>query len=163
MTQNVYIIDASSLIDLHQISPISVFTTLWDRMAILIREKRLVSPEAVREEIERKDDELLAWVRANPKLFKKRSGNQMRFLKEILREYPHLSVEEITRNADALIVALALELSKEPQRRVYGVRHIVVTEEVIRGNRVKIPSVCKKYGIDTIGISDMFKAEGWKI
>lgn len=164
MILNVYVIDASSMIALNKIAPISVFSTLWKKMEDLIGAKRLVSPEAVLKEIERKDDELKLWACANRKLFKKRSKTQMRYLRQVLGEYPHLSVEEAAHAADALIVALALELANVPQQRLDGAKNIVVvTEELVRGNRVKIPLVCKKHSIDTIPISGMFKAEGWRM
>lgn len=133
-------------------------------MEDLIDADRLVSPIAVLEEISRGDDELSLWASANRKLFRRRSKTQMLYLKQVLREYPHLSVEEVAHTADALIVALALELANEPQHRLDGAKNIVVvTEELVRGNRIKIPFVCKKHNIDSIPISGMFKAEGWRM
>ncbi len=37
-----------------------------------------------------------------------------------------------------------------------------VTEEKIRGDKIKIPFVCKKFNIESIDVIDMFRAEGWK-
>jgi len=40
-------------------------------------------------------------------------------------------------------------------------KRIVVTEEKIRGNKVRIPSVCQEYNVEAIDILDMFRKEGW--
>ncbi|RLG15018.1 MAG: hypothetical protein DRN71_02335 [Candidatus Nanohalarchaeota archaeon] len=42
------------------------------------------------------------------------------------------------------------------------IKRIVVTEEKLRENKIRIPFVCIQYRIESIDIIDMFRAEGWK-
>jgi hypothetical protein len=49
-----------------------------------------------------------------------------------------------------------------PQTTLVEIKRIVVTEEKIRGNKIKIPFVCNDFGIEAIDILDMFRVEGWK-
>ncbi|MBW6462034.1 MAG: DUF4411 family protein [DPANN group archaeon] len=36
-----------------------------------------------------------------------------------------------------------------------------MTEETLRGNKIKIPFVCKNYEIESINIVDFFRIEKW--
>ena len=51
---------------------------------------------------------------------------------------------------------------RSPQTTLVQVKRIVVTEEKLRGNKVKIPYVCQEYTVEAIDILDMFRMEGWK-
>ena len=60
------------------------------------------------------------------------------------------------------MIALAIEMIHDPQQALVEVKRIVVTEEKIRGDKIKIPYVCEEYTIEAIDILDMFRKEGWK-
>ncbi len=60
------------------------------------------------------------------------------------------------------MIALAIEMIRNPQKTLVKIKRIVVTEEKIRGNKIKTPYVCKEYTVETIDILDMFRMEGWK-
>ena len=84
---------------------------------------------------------------------------------EILKKYPSLAkADSELPAADPFIIALAIELEQSPQKTLIPSvkKRIIVTEERLRGKRVRIPLVCKDYGIECITIIEMCRIEGWK-
>jgi hypothetical protein len=64
----IYCIDTSALIDLDRLYSKEVFPSLWERHFVeIVEQGRLISPYEVREELERKDDELWNWIKVNCK------------------------------------------------------------------------------------------------
>jgi len=64
--------------------------------------------------------------------------------------------------ADPWGIALAIEMTRGSQQTLTPIKRIVVTEEKLRGEKIRIPYVCQKYNIDSIDIIEMFRIEGWK-
>ncbi len=160
-----YVIDSSSLIELNKRYPIDIFPNLWKKIESLIKSGLLVSPEEVRKEILVLDDSLKAWVLKQKRLFKPLTIGQIKIVKEILNKYPSLAEpEKETPAADPFVIALAIDLNDDAQKTIFPVikSKIIVTEERIRGNRIRIPFVCKEYGISCLNIIEMCRAEGWK-
>ncbi|HEY8140896.1 MAG TPA: DUF4411 family protein [Nitrososphaera sp.] len=58
MTSSYYVIDSSSLIELHRHNPIDVYPTVWKHIESLIRKGTLAAPKEVLYEILDGDDEL---------------------------------------------------------------------------------------------------------
>jgi len=162
MTSNHYIIDSCSLIELNRHNPIDVFPTLWKNMEGLINRDLLVAPKEVLNEIKEGDDKLAKWAKKQSKMFKEPTQEQIMIVKDLLKEFPSLVKEKNKYDADSWVIALAIELSTSKQKTLSPVKRIVVTEEKIRGNQIKIPYVCQKYEIESIDIIDMFRIEGWK-
>ena len=61
-----------------------------------------------------------------------------------------------------MVIALAIEMTTDSQQTLFQIKKIVVTEEKLRGEKIRIPFVCQKYSIDSINIIEMFRIEGWK-
>ena len=137
-----------------------VYPTIWQSLEALIKETRIIAPSEVLNEIANSDDKLAEWAKAHKKLFLDLTHEQIKILKSILEEYPSLLREGRRYDADALVITLAKTMAS--QQTLANLKIIVITEEKARGNRVKIPFVCKKYGIETIGIIEMFRIEGWR-
>jgi hypothetical protein len=55
-----------------------------------------------------------------------------------------------------------MEMIHNKQKTLISIKRIVVTEEKLRGNKVKIPFICKGNSIESIDIITMFRIEGWK-
>jgi len=165
MTNNCYIIDTSSLVGLKLHSPIDVFPGVWNKLESLINSGRLFSPEEVYFEIKKKDDDLYKWVtKVRKKLFRKVTQRQVEIVSNILKDYPslaHSNKESIA--ADPWLIALAIELKEQKQLDLDSaqIKRIIVTEECVRGNKVKIPFVCNKFSIIAINVIEMFRTEGW--
>lgn len=162
MNSNCYIIDTSSLIHLNKYNPIDVFPTIWQKLELLISERRLLAPKEVLYEINEKDDQLAKWAKHQPSLFKDSTPRQIEIVKDILRQYPSMVKEYKTHDADSWVIALTIEMASSSQQTLTPIKRIVVTEEKLRGDKIKIPWVCEKYDIETIDILHMFRIEGWK-
>ena len=162
MTYNCYIMDSSSLIDLNKHSPIDVFPSVWKNLKSLISQGRLVAPLEVLNEITQMDDQLYKWVKEQTNLFREPTEKQIEIVKDILKTYPSMVKEDREYDADSWVIALAIEMKSNPQQTLLQKEIIIVTEEKIRGERVRISYVCQKYQVDSIDIIEMFRIEGWK-
>ncbi|TXT62341.1 MAG: hypothetical protein BAJALOKI1v1_970009 [Promethearchaeota archaeon] len=162
MTKTCYIIDSSSLIELNKHNPMDIYQTPWKRIEGLIKNKRILAPKEVLNEINDYDDALAAWGKQHPGMFIEETAEQIKIVKEILKKYPSLIKKDKKHAADPWVIALAIEMIHDPQQTLVEIKRIVVTEEKLRGNKVRIPYVCQDYTIESIDILDMFRMEGWK-
>jgi molybdopterin converting factor small subunit len=110
--------------------------------------------------------QVLSWLRTSAgweiEDVAKRLGTTAEVVKDILKKYPALVKEYRKYDADAWVVALAVEMTKGSQQTLIQIKRIVVTEEKLRGEKIRISYVCQKYGIESISIIEMFRIEGWK-
>ena len=162
MISNHYIMDTSSLVELNRHNPIDVFPSVWNNLESLSKKGLLVAPYEVLSEVKERDDELASWAKRNNSIFRPPTKKQIEILKDILKNYPALVKEDRKYDADAWVVALAVEMATGPQQTIIQIKRIVVTEEKLRGDKIRIPYVCQKYDIEAIGIIEMFRIEGWK-
>ena len=163
-TKHYYVIDSCSLIELNRKYPIDIFPTVWQKVESLIDKGFLVSPKEVLKEIEKGDDNLKEWSKKQTKLFKNLTVKQIQIVQEILAKYPKwLNEDSMTPIADPFVIALAIEMEKDPQTTITETikKRIVVSEERISGKKTKVPYVCHQYGIECIFLIDMFRNEGW--
>ena len=128
----------------------------------LVKTGRLYAPRQVMDEIKRFDEELAEWAKKHPQMFKEPTKQQIDIVKEVLKKYPSLIKKGKRFAADPWVIALAIELIHSSQTTLFEVKRIVVTEEKIRGNKVRIPYVCEDYSVEAIDILDMFRLEDWK-
>lgn len=162
MTSNCYIIDTSSLVKLNKDNPLDVFPTIWGKLKDLINKDRLVAPKEVFNEINQNDDQLSKWAKNQKKMFKEPTPKQIKLVQEILNKYPSLIKADRRYDADPWVIALAIELATSLQKTIISIKRIVVSEEKLRGDKVKIPLVCDEYQIENMDIITMFRTEGWK-
>ncbi|HOL87577.1 MAG TPA: DUF4411 family protein [Defluviitoga tunisiensis] len=162
MRKYIYIIDASSIIEMKDRYPANTFPSVWKNMEKLFKDGRLIAPDEVKEEL--LDDELKKWIRNKKKMFIKPDLEQIKMVKEILEKNPFLAKPEKPGgpNADPWIIAFAMVLkNKEKQSLFSSKEYIVVTEESkLKSNR--IPAVAKNYGIESINLKELFQKEGWR-
>jgi len=161
----IYCIDTSSLIELKEKYPQTIFTNLWNNIDELIQKGRIIAPVEVKKEIEKGDDELKSWVKnkRRNKMFIKPDKFQFEKAKEILSKYTFLAksdkVDDV--NADPWLISLVVKKLDEEKEILFKNQYIIVTEESqIRSNR--IPTVCKQINIECINLIKMFEQEGWK-
>lgn len=161
--KNFYIIDSCSLIDLNHHNPIDIFPSLWKKIEDLIKSNMMISHIQVFNEIAQQDDELAEWLKKYKKMFKEISSRQAELVIEILKKYPSFVKIDKQYDADPWLIALAKEVQENPQQNLlFNVKRLIVTEESLRGNKIKIPFVCKEFGIECINRVEMFRQEGWK-
>lgn len=162
--KNYYVIDSSSLIHLNRHYPIEVFPGVWRNLEVLVRSGLLVSPKKVLEEISRMDDSLKRWAHKNSGMFKDLDEKQIKIAMDILKRYPSLAKPDSeTAVADPFIIALAIQKESDKKGTLFPEmrKNIIVTEEKLKGNQVRIPFVCREYGIECIELLEMFRKEGW--
>ncbi len=160
--KNFYIIDSCSLIDLNRHNPIDIFPGLWKKIGDLINSDAMVSHIEVYNEILQQDDILAEWIKKYKKMFKGVTPKQVELVSQILKKYPSFVKIDKQYDADPWLIALAKEFIDSPQQTLLNVKRLIVTEESSRGNKIKIPFVCKEFGIETINRIEMFRQEGWK-
>ncbi|OIO64944.1 hypothetical protein AUJ68_04485 [Candidatus Woesearchaeota archaeon CG1_02_57_44] len=139
-----------------------VYVSVWKNISELIQNDRLIAPREVLKEIQDYDDTLAKWAKKQKKLFKAPTARQIQVVQEILKDYPALIDVNAKHSADPWVIALAIELSAQSQQTLFKIKRIVVTEEKLRGNKVKIPFVCGQKSVECIDIVEMFRTEGWK-
>lgn len=162
MTSNCYIIDTSSLVKLNKNNPLDVFPSIWKNLETLAENDRLIAPRDVLNEINQNDDQLSGWAKKQKKMFKNPTLSQIKIVQDILREYPSLIDVDRRFDADPWVIALTIEMVNNSQKTLITIKRIVVTEEKLRGNQVKIPFVCGKNAIEAIDIIALFRIENWK-
>ena len=139
-----------------------IYQTPWKKIEGLIKKKKLFAPREVLEEINCFDDTLAAWAKQHTEMFKEETEEQIKIVREILSKYPGLIKKDKRYSADPWVIALAIEMIRSPQTTLVEIKRVVVTEEKLRGNRVRIPYICQDYTVEAIDILDMFRMEGWK-
>lgn len=152
----VYCIDTSSLIAAWQERyPIENFPPFWVKMDALIADGRLIAPIEVLNETKKRSDELHAWLKTSPAMFRELDDAMQIEAAQVLGRFPRLVGERKLRtSADPFVIALA---------KIEGVA--LVTDEKPTGNasRPNIPDVCNAFGMTTMGILDLIRAESWVI
>jgi hypothetical protein len=150
----IYSFDTSSLVEpWRRAYPPDVFPSLWDdHLPALVASSELRATLEVRMELERQDDDLLAWAVQQDGMFLEVDEGVQAAVTEILAAYPNLINPNSGRSgADPFVIALA---------RVNGCA--VVTEERPRSLiNPKIPDVCAALGIRCINILDVIREQGW--
>lgn len=116
---------------------------------------RLIAPEPVRLEIEKRSDELYAWVKLREGMFLPLEENIQKRVSLILERFPRLVAQRKNRfAADPFVIALAIETDS-----------ILITEEHPTGNLNKpnIPDVCKSSGLerDCVNVLGLIRREKW--
>ena len=151
----IYVIDSSSLINLLQHVPMDVFPSVWRKLESKIEDRQLIAPKEVLNEIRQKDDDLLEWAKKHLGVFVEDSTELADLASELARENPNAAKSKQRGEADLWVIALA-RLKSEGSLAT----PVIVTQEKRRGHQ--IPRISEKYGIDSIGILDMFRRENWK-
>jgi hypothetical protein len=132
-----YSVDTSSLIELKHF-PRDVFGSVWDTLEELIKAKRLFAPHEVFRELQKGDDEIFKWAKAQPGLFVDLDAVQGTLLADLLARFPAMAAPaKVGPHADPLVVALARSRLDSDGSGCH-----VVTEEKLKGaGSVKIPNV----------------------
>jgi len=161
MAQETYIIDTSSLIKIQpEDYPRDIYVGMWENLEGLIEEDRLISHIKVLDELksyEGKKDEILKWAEMHSNIFMPIKPEQLSLVKKIVNTNNFRALIDNTKSTgdtDAFIIALAMEKTLRGR--------IVVSEEVLHENKIKIPFVCNYFNIKSTNIFGMFRNEGWR-
>lgn len=127
----------------------TVFRTFWTEIDRLIGDGTVVSCHEVYREIERRDDDLLAWVKRRKQIFERPLDRTTKELTKVMAMFPNFAAQGGSINAaDPWLIAHA---------KAGG--YIVVTYEEkapkIHARRPpKIPNACEAFGVGYMGMMD---------
>jgi len=151
-TNDIYIIDTSSLKELHDRYPKNLFPTIWEHIASLIHTDQLYSHIEVLREIRNTiyaKDKLLLWSNKNKKIFSGMDDCQISKMPLIKSKFnPDYWNNNMNRPApwaDPYLIAMAM-----------CEKGIIVTQEhKTKANR--IPPIAKEFGIDSLNLLEFFQ------
>lgn len=147
-------LDTSSLIWAWRFAyPKANFPSLWQRFEALIREGEIRASSMVLAELERIEDELLEWAKAQADLFVELDRPQQESVRGVLADFPGLvPAGEDRINADPFVIALAMRDGST-----------VLSQERQSGNpnTPKIPNVCAARNIECVNFVEFIARQGW--
>lgn len=174
MTNNIYCMDTSSLIDAQLWFPIRRIHRYWDLLEGLVYNKQLIAPIEVLKELKKNRDPY-NWAYAHKdKLFFNNFSGKYASVQSIISECPGLidPNKKSQIQADPYLIALVLHLKSSNKQIKLNtekwntdIKYIILTEEQGTGNpnKYKVPDACKKYGIDSRSIRYLLELEDWKL
>ncbi len=151
-----YVIDASSWINLKNAYPEEIFPSIWFKIDNLISEKQVLSPRIVQDEIDHGNDKLIEWVKTHSHIFVN-TDNLIPQVQKILREHPTLIKPDAKyEEADPYVIALAASHKND----IASLSPIIVTEEN-QERTSGIPYAARDNGIPSCKLLEMIQREGW--
>ena len=154
----IYVFDTNVISNLHKNYYRKRFVSLWKQFDELVAAGTITSTREVYHELHDgvpgADTE---WAKANVELFVTPDAKEGAFVGKIY-SVPHFqgNIEKQKlykggRNADAFIVA-----------RAAAIGGTVVTAERFKDNAVKVPNICKHFGVPCLDLEGFMEAEGWE-
>jgi uncharacterized protein DUF4411 len=149
---SVFSIDTSALIGAHyELYPPRTFPGLWRQIEALIASAELVATEEVLHELERQDDELLAWVRNQAGFFVPMDPQIEAAVRRVVAVTNFVRGTSTDNFADPFVIALAIARNAT-----------VVSRENPGGpSKPKIPYVCRILGVDHQTLEEFVNGQGW--
>lgn len=136
----------------HRRLPRDIVPGFWLRLSDLIQRGELGCNEEVKREIDKKDDDVKAWLAEQTGCVHQTTSNVVKHVQTIMARFPKLvSIDGTRSSCDPFVIAFALE---------HGLT--VITEEVSAPSRCKIPDVCSELDIPCINVYAFVRAEGWR-
>lgn len=158
MGRTVYVADTSMWINYVKFYPVTVFSSLVQRCEAMIKDRRLLSPPLVLDEICRGSDEVVAWADEHKSVFLPMDDATVARATEITHNYPYLTGSgDGHSRADPYLIALALSIKNGVDNDSFP---IIVTEENQESD-IKIPKTADKCGVESCNTVGMFEREGW--
>jgi hypothetical protein len=147
-----FCLDTSALINSwNKLYPIDVFPTFWRTLEAWIVDGRVIAPEEVLREIERKDDELYAWAKEWKCMFRPPVEEVQEELREILASHLRLLDTKRGRHeADPWVIAQA-----KVAKATVVTEELASTEEEPKSP--KIPDMCRRFGIPWVQTLDLLR------
>lgn len=154
-----YILDAGFFVRSRSYYP-AVFPGFWEKMEEASGNGTLSSVKEVQRELERYGGHqvhLLEWIKSHRDVFTEPSLKEQGNVREILAvpKFQQLISEKSKKRgspaADPFVIAKA-----------WGIGGTVVTIEVAGGKGIKIPDVCKHFGVPCMNPEEFMKREGWR-
>lgn len=164
-----YVIDTSALIDLQVAYGPQLTAGVWDFVATMVEDGRIIAPAAVYREIRDRADRVATWasnhramfIRDTPELYTRAKSDVIPLF---LSPDGQLRMKE--KAADPEVIALALILRDRQAGGLFRRPVLVVAHErrnVLRSHkpasRRSIPEVCRELDIECIRLNGMLERE----
>ncbi len=148
-----YIIDSSSILAQkpNDSFPRQVHRSMWRMIERYIEEKLIVTCSEIEEEVQ-KDDVVGNWLGTTQCDILPIDDSVQRNVRRIVTEHPKMisfSGGKGSSSGDAFLIATAMKY-----------RLIIITQEN-KDKPNKIPQICKKYGIQTVNLTELCICEKW--
>jgi hypothetical protein len=145
--------DTSGLMDgWSRYYPPDLFPCVWERIESIIHSGVLIASEEVYHELQKKEGELGAWVHQRRQMFVPMDEAIQAAVSDIMLTHAALvNVNTGGSAADPWVIALA---------QVRGLT--VVSGEIRKPSKVKIPDVCDAKGVRHITLVEMIRELGWR-
>lgn len=160
MSNTIYIIDSSALIDLKNSYPIKNNSHLWKKIEKICKEGKLIAPMEVYKEIKNGSDELVEWIDKISFIFIPHEDIILnRKFQKVMSEFPQVHDDKKKKyDADPWIIALALYKIEEENDKLPALRneYIVVTSESIKNRLIK---ACEYFRLNYVNLTDFLKRE----
>jgi len=170
----IYCADTSGLIGFAQQYPAANFPALWDDLADLARQGRLIACEMVRDDCKREEckrnPEVMKLLRV-PGIVKGFSADQERALKHLQANLQRMGkvltdYESGSSASDEFVIAQAMSVNLTVEGSFASGCCVVLQTETPKGNaaaaqRWRIPNVCSVYGIGCVTPVQVIVEEGW--
>jgi hypothetical protein len=145
--------DTSALIGAHnELYPPATFPGLWRELEALIAAGTLCCSEEVLHELERQDDDLLTWAKAQSGLFVPMDAAIEAAVKRVVIIPNAVKGTSTDNSADPFVVAVAIARSAT----------VVSREGVGSPQRPKIPYLCGQLGVLHQTLEQFVTGQGWK-
>lgn len=159
MSKAIYVIDASSLIDLGQRYWPSVFPGLWSQLDEYMQSGSMVVPYMVAIEVFKGDDNLSQWLNARQNAIADICEVQEALMEEIMAKYDFLVKKTDSYTvADPFVVAYAR--MRHDGSNLNDEAIAVITSESPLPHKKRIPFVCSEYKLDSVSLRQFFEREG---
>lgn len=132
--------------------PVDIFPGLWTKLESLLDDGTIVCTDEVLRELNKKEDDLYAWLKKKPGVFLDLSGPIQDAAAAVLNDYPFVAKQFARRtHADPFVIGVA---------QVHGLT--LVTQED-RGSAAKprIPYVCDALGVPCTDVIGFIREVGW--
>lgn len=191
MTDNIYVIDTSTIIELFKNHPIDIYQQFWNtlnsRFDGLLREGKLIILNYVKDEVihtvgkisDGSDDPAVMWIKNRNKYIVNLEDDISVYkeVKNILELFPESAqIDKLPPDADPFLIAYIFVQKNQMRITENDFKYVIVTQE--HENKkidlekikkkmkpiteiTKIPSICKYYGIKSMDYCEMFRYEKW--
>ncbi len=153
-----YVFDNSSISKLKHYSP-EVFPKIWTELDNFAKEKIIISTKEVYRELQNgvPNAHTDAWVKKHKRIFTVPTVQELAIVSEVLSTKNFSAIigaKQILKGtpvADPFVIALAKSRG-----------FTLVTEETMKDGGLKIPNICKHFGIDCINLEIFMVRQNWK-
>jgi len=142
-----YTFDTCVFIELFRRYPQDIFVSIWKLIESMLLENRIIIIKDVVDELSRIHDDVYEYVKEKKKNIFELTEDVQENLKDIINRFPDwVNPHNMSNAADPCLVALG---------RTFDLK--VITQETIKGNKLRIPYVCAKINVKCGNLIDFLR------